>query len=168
MLPAQLLGALAARHQGWTASNVDAASAKMLTDVCVCVRRVCVSASLSACALPGACPRVCACVAVCARVCQNSRDQSPDQRRQSFTPALVGWGRLGWGTRWVGFGLGSGWTGPGGNGSGWESWSIRTAKRTIVMLNFEVDGKSQPGSPESGAEVRDQGTGLLWGCGPKV
>ena len=41
MLPAQLLGALAARHQGWTASNVDAASAKMLTDVCVCVWRVC-------------------------------------------------------------------------------------------------------------------------------
>ena len=46
-----LIGALAARHQGWTASNVDAASAKMLTDVCVCRVSVCVSASLSACAL---------------------------------------------------------------------------------------------------------------------
>ena len=52
MLPAQLLGALAARHQGWTASNVDAASAKMLTDVCVCVC-VCVCVS-------------CLCVCVCA------------------------------------------------------------------------------------------------------
>ena len=65
---------------------------------------------------------------------------------------------------WPGFQDGGGRvvTGRGGN------LGVSGQQRKIVMLNFEVDGKFWPGSPESGAEVRDQGTGLLWGCGPKV